>query len=372
MTSNAAARSRPPPSPPNKETNDEPFPGQAVVLHARQGGIRRRPWRDDDRGPLLGGRLPQALAARQDRALDARRELHGLLLVEGLRQGRHRHLGNPADRLSAHAAGSAQSRTARLRARRQLQLVPLFRQPREIPAGALAAVEAVARGAGADDAGGGVEVDRRGSEEARVLCAEARPRRFRSRQLGRGQRDRCLGERLHRQDLWPRPRVRLLADPGDVDGELRGRRALSVAARRRLHVVLRLVLRLAAGLAADLGRADRRAGKRRLVQFRLPDPVGIERPADAHARCAFLYRGSLQGRQERRDLPGLFGSLEIRRSLGVAEAGHRRRAGDGDGPRHPEGIPRRSSDQIFQRLCAPVYGHAISGAAGEIRGTARA
>jgi nitrate reductase alpha subunit len=31
------------------------------------------------------------------------------------------------------------------------------------------------------------------------------------------------------------------------------------AARRRLHVVLRLVLRPAAGLAADLGRADRRA-----------------------------------------------------------------------------------------------------------------
>ncbi len=183
-----------------------------------------------------------------------------------------------------------------------------------------------------------------------VLCAEARPRRLRPRRLGRGQRDRRRGQRLHRQDLRPRPGVRLLADPGDVDGVLRGRRALSVAARRRLHVVLRLVLRPAAGLAADLGRADRRAGKRRLVQFRLPHPVGLERPADAHARRAFLYRGPLQGRQERRDLPGLFGSLEIRRSLGVAEAGHRRRAGDGDGPRHPEGIPRRSADQVFQRL----------------------
>ena len=233
-------------------------------------------------------------------------------------------------------------------------------------------LEAVARGEGADDAGGGVEVDRRGSEEARGLCAEARPRRLRSRRLGRGQRDRCLGECLHRQDLRPRPRVRLFADPGDVDGQLRRRRPLSVAARRRLHVVLRLVLRPAAGFAADLGRADRRAGKRRLVQFRLSHPVGIERPADPHARCAFLHRGPLQGRQERRDLPGLFGSLEVRRSLGVAEAGHRRRAGDGDGPRHPEGIPRRSSNQIFQRLRAPVYGYAISGASGEIRRTARA
>ncbi len=53
---------------------------------------------------------------------------------------------------------------------------------------------------------------------------------------------------------------------------------------------------------ADLGRADRRARKRRLVQFGLPHPVGLERPADAHARRSFLYRGALQGRQERRDL----------------------------------------------------------------------
>jgi len=37
-----------------------------------------------------------------------------------LRQGRHRHLKDPADRLSAHPSGLAQSRAARLRARRQL------------------------------------------------------------------------------------------------------------------------------------------------------------------------------------------------------------------------------------------------------------
>ena len=117
----------------------------------------------------LGGRLPQALAARQDRALDARRELHRLVLVEDLRQGRHRHLGDAADRLSAHAAGPAEPRAARLRARRQLQLVSLFRQPGEIPAGALAPAQAVARGARAADAGRGLGVDRRGSREARRL-----------------------------------------------------------------------------------------------------------------------------------------------------------------------------------------------------------
>ena len=56
-----------------------------------------------------------------------------------------------------------------------------------------------------------------------------------------------------------------LADPGDVDGLLRRRLALPVAARWRLHVVLRLVLRSAASVPADLGRTDRRSGIGRLV-----------------------------------------------------------------------------------------------------------
>jgi len=38
------------------------------------------------------------------------------VLVEDLRQGRHRHLGDAADRLPAHALGHAQPRAARLRA----------------------------------------------------------------------------------------------------------------------------------------------------------------------------------------------------------------------------------------------------------------
>ena len=36
--------------------------------------------------------------------------------------------------------------------------------------------------------------------------------------LGRSQRDHRRGQRLHRQDAWSRPRHRLFADPGDVDG----------------------------------------------------------------------------------------------------------------------------------------------------------
>ena len=76
------------------------------------------------------------------------------------------------------------------------------------------------------------------------------------------ERDHRRRQRLHGEDLRAGPRLRLLADPGHVDGLLRGRLALPVADRRRLHVVLRLVLRPAAGLAADLGRADRRSRNR--------------------------------------------------------------------------------------------------------------
>ena len=194
---------------------------------------------------------------------------------------------------------------------------------------------------------------------------KARPRRFRARDLGRGHRDHRGRQRLHREETRPRPRHRLLADPGDVDGLLRRRLALSVAARRRLHVVLRLVLRPAAVLAADLGRADRRSRKRRLVQFRLPDPVGLERSADPHARRAFLHRGALSRRQERRHLSGLFGSLEIRRSVDLGEAGHRRGARHGDGPRHPARVLSRPAGRVFRGLCPAVHRHADAGAAGE-------
>ena len=194
----------------------------------------------------LGGRLPEPLAARQDRALDPRGELHRVVLVEDLRQVRHRHLGDPADRLSAHPARSAEPRAARLFARGELQLVSLFRQPGEDAAGALAAAEDLAADARDHEPDGGLGGDPGRSGAAAGLRAGARQGRLRARLLGRGDRDRRGGQRLHDEEIRPRPGVRLLADPGDVDDLLRRRRALPVAARRHLHVVLRLVLRPAA------------------------------------------------------------------------------------------------------------------------------
>ncbi len=72
----------------------------------------------------------------------------GFMQLEDLRQKRSGHLGNPANRLPADPPGSAQPRTPRLPARRELLLVPLQRQPSEVSAGAQAADCAVARSAG--------------------------------------------------------------------------------------------------------------------------------------------------------------------------------------------------------------------------------
>ena len=158
----------------------------------------------DERAARLGGRLPQALAARQNRALHPWRELHRLVLVEDLRQGRHRHLGDPADRLSAHAARPAEPRAARLRAWRQLLLVSVFGQPREAPDGARAPAQTVARGPG--DAARRSRPGRRSWRmpgKARELHQQARAGRPGARDLGRGERDHRLRQRLHGQEIRP-------------------------------------------------------------------------------------------------------------------------------------------------------------------------
>ena len=94
------------------------------------------------------------------------------------------------------------------------------------------------------------------------------------------------------------------ADPCHVDGLLRGRHQVPVADRRDQPQLLRLVRRPAAGLAAGVGRPDGRARIGRLVERRLRDPVGLEHPADAHARRALHDRGALpRGRRSSSSRP---------------------------------------------------------------------
>ena len=173
------------------------------------------------------------------------------------------------------------------------------------------------------------------------------------------------GQRLHHQETRPGPRHRLLADSGHVDGQLRRRQPLPEPDRRRVHELLRLVLRPAAGQPADLGRADRRARIGRLVQLQLHHRLGLQRAADAHARCALLHRGALQGHQDGGDHARLLRSRQAVRHLDAAQAGHRRRRGHGHGPCDPEGVllsrRRQAAQRLLRRLRAPLHRHADAG-----------
>jgi hypothetical protein len=103
------------------------FLERLTYLSRRRELFASGPRRAARRRSHVGGGLPAAVAVRQDRALNPRRELYRLVQLKNLRQERRCHLGNAADRLSANAAGYAQSRAARMFARRLLQLVSLQR-----------------------------------------------------------------------------------------------------------------------------------------------------------------------------------------------------------------------------------------------------
>ncbi len=259
--------------------------------------------------------------------------------MEDPRQGRDRRLGDPADRLPVERARHARVRAARLPARRLLQLVRLLAPAGALPVRARRPPRHVPRGARADRRSRrGLGGRRRGPREGAALQVAAREGRLRPLVVGRGRRPDRRGARSHDPPLRARPRGRLLADPRDVDGLLRGGDALPLAHRRHLPQLLRLVRRPAAGLPADLGRPDRRPRVRRLVELGLRDPLGLEHPADADARRSLHDRGALPGPEGRRRLARLRGPHEVRRPLAERPGRLGRGARDGDGPCDLQGV----------------------------------
>ena len=136
---------------------------------------------------------------------------------------------------------------------------------------------------------------------------------------------------------------RLLADPGDVDGVVRGRVPVHRADRRGDDVVLRLVRRSAGGLAAGVRRPDRCAGVRGLVGraylMMWGSNVPVTRTPDAHWMAEVRYRGT----KVRQRQPRLRRQHEVRRRVDAVCGGDRRGAGDGDGSRHPVGMLRAAT-----------------------------
>ena len=72
------------------------------------------------------------------------------------------------------------------------------------------------------------------SAESAELQESARKRRFYPLKLERAEPADCRRQRLDHQKLWPRSRRRFFPYPGDVDGLLRRRDPLSLAAGRHL------------------------------------------------------------------------------------------------------------------------------------------
>src|SRR5690606_22153342 len=95
------------------------------------------------------GVLPSPVASRQGRAIHPRSELHRLLLLEGVRQGRNHHLGDAADRLPIDRAGLAGVRAPWLPARRLVLLVHLLAVTSAVPVRTRGTADALARGPGA-------------------------------------------------------------------------------------------------------------------------------------------------------------------------------------------------------------------------------
>ena len=318
----------------------------------------------------LGGRLSQALAARQDRALDPRRELHRLLLLEDLRQGRHRHLGDAADRLSAHAARPAQPRAARLLARRELQLVSLFRQPREISAGARAAAQAVARGA------------RRQRRRWRPGRRSSRTRQARATtpaKRGRGGFVRATWDEVTEIIAAANAYTIKTYGPDRVVGfsPIPAMSMVSYAAGSRYLSLLGGVCMSFYDWYCDLPPSSPQTWGEQTDVPESADwynagflhPLGLERPADAHAGRALLHRGPLQGRQERRHLPRLFRGRQVRRPVAHPKQGTDAALALAMGHVILREFYLDRQARIFRRLRPQVHRHADAGAAGRSRAT---
>ena len=273
--------------------------------------------------------------------------------MEGLRQGRDHHLGDPADRLPLGRPRPSRVRAPRLPARRGLLLVHLLAHPGALPVRRAACwsrctarpserlgdpVLAWAR----DRRRPGASAAATSRPAARAAwCGSAGPRPI----------EMVAAAHVHTIKTYGPDRVRrLLADPGDVDGVALRRHPVHPAHRRRDDVVLRLVRRPAGRQPAGLRRPDRRPGVRRLVGRDLPDDVGLQRPRHPHPGRALDGRGPLPRHQGRHGQPRLRRQHQVRRRVAARPGRHRRGAGDGHGSRDAQGVLRRPPDAVLRRL----------------------
>ena len=257
-------------------------------LPAAGRGVRRPAHAAPDRRPRRRHLLPGPLEPRQGRPLHARRQLHRLVLVEGLRQGRDHHLGGPADRLPVGRAGPARVRAPRLPPRRRVLLVHLLAHPRALPlrprARCCRCTARRRRGTATRWRRGPTIVD-----EPREGAAST------SRSAGKGGLVRASWEEatemvaaahVHTIKTYgpdrvagfsPIPAMSMVSATPPAPGSCRSSAGPMLS-------FYDWYADLPVAQPAGVRRPDRRARVRRLVGRLLPDPLGLERPGHPHAR----------------------------------------------------------------------------------------
>ena len=284
--------------------------------------------------------------------------------MEGVREGRHHHVGDPADRLPLSGSGQPRVRTPRLPARGGLLLVHLLTHAGAVPLRPRRPLGPVpCRPRPAPRSGRCLGGSRRRPGVSCDLPACSGQGWLGPRLVGRGQRDHRCCSCAHDQEVRTRPRLRVLAHPRHVHGVSRRRQSVRVIARRLDAVVLRLVLRPARRIAAGVRRPDRRSRVGGLVERLVPDHVGRQCAPDAYPGRPLHGRGPLPGTEGRDGVPRLRGQHQVRRRVAVAPPRNGRRPGNGDGTRHPQGVLHRAAGAAFRRLRQDVQRPAVPGVA---------
>ena len=194
--------------------------------------------------------------------------------------------------------------------------------------------------------------------------------------LGRGDRDRRRRPRAHDQEVRPGPGRRLLADPGDVDGLPRrpapGSCSLiggSMLSFYDWYADLPVASPQVFGDQTDVPESGDWWDAGYLIMW--GSNVPVTRTPDAHWMTEARYRGQKVVAVS----PDYADNVKFADEWLAAPARHRRRAGDGDGPRHAQGVLRRPADAVLHRLrqdATPTCRSWSRSSAGRRRATYRA
>ena len=290
----------------------------------------------------------------------------GLLLVEGLRQGRDHHLGDPADRLPVGRARTARSTSpAAARAARPSPGTPTRPPGSATPTSAACCCRCTARPSPSTTATR--SRPGRTSSTTRSAPRPTSPRAARAAWSGPRwdeATEMVAAAYVHTIRKWGPDRVAGFSPIPAMSmvSHASGARFTSLVGGSMLSFY-DWYADLPGRLAPGVRRPDRRPGVRRLVGRRLPDHVGLQRAGHPHARRALDDRGPLPRPEGRRGRARLRRQREVRRRVAGDRARHRRRAGDVDGPRDPQGVLRRPADAVLHRLHEEVHRPALPGRA---------